>query len=111
MRKRHSVREKYRRLFTCVLWVTRFVTTFISSIPCRSLQYLHSILVCHLSVEVDIVATTEAIVAVVALLICEGWTKVDFIFLVVGLGGCMFSLSSSVGGLGEVRGGLVKIGD
>lgn len=110
MRKRHSVREECRRLFICIPGNRgRHNNLIIHSlwIPTN----IYYIAIWHFAVAVDAVATIESIVTIIALPMCEGWTKDDLVLLVVGLGGCAFSLGSSVGGLGEVRKSLVTIGD
>jgi hypothetical protein len=65
----------------------------------------------HAAVGVDAVATLEGFTALIALFCCEGWSKRDPILLVVGILGCIFSLLSSVGGLGECHNVLVHISD
>jgi hypothetical protein len=103
--------EKGRCVMTSVMWLLGIVTTVLSSVDCYAPEWHYNLLHSHGSLMVDILATSESIIATFILYLCDNETsKIEgYVLGGVGIGASVFSLLSSVAGLGESIGRITVI--
>jgi hypothetical protein len=101
--RNYNINNFVRRAWTVFVWMFGLITTVLSGFPCYEPEHIYNIRHSHVSLAVDIIATTESLVAMFLVLVwCNvGVAKFDKFVSIIAFSGSLLSLFSSIGGLGE----------
>jgi hypothetical protein len=108
-KKRVQTKERHRRIGTVVLWCFGLMTSLVPMVSCYEPETIYEIVHSQVPLFVDVLATFECFYVGILMVRCSSVSFFDKVGCIVGLSGCIFSLLSSVGGLGSIANGLVHI--